>query len=217
MHENVSREMSSAVLTFDVDEVKRVVRQLLNNGFSANEIVDALAQALKLVGDKFDKGELFLMHLVSAGVACKTALTEVLEPELQKSGGKKTGSLGKVVIGTVSGDIHDIGKSIVSSMLFAAGFEVHDLGVDVQTDAFIRKVREVKADILGLSALLTTTMPVQREVIKALIAAGNRDRVKVIVGGAPTTKEWAEKIGADSHAENATEAVRVAKRLMKVA
>jgi corrinoid protein of di/trimethylamine methyltransferase len=215
MTEDVFEVMRRTLLMFDADEASRSAKRLLDEGVDVKEVIDALTQALKEVGDRFDKGEIFLMHLVSAGMAAKVALTEVLEPELQKSGGKRV-SLGKVVIGTVSGDIHDIGKSIVSSMLFVAGFEVYDLGTDVPTDDFVKKVKEVQADILGLSSLLSTTMPVQRDVIRALKAAGLRDRVKVIVGGAPTTKEWAEEIGADSYAEDATEAVRVAKRLIGV-
>lgn len=213
MTENVSEVMNRAILSFDADEVARSAKELLGKGTNVNEVVDALTQALKVVGDKFDQGEIFLMHLVAAGMAAKTALTEVLEPELKRIGGKRA-SLGKVVIGTVSGDIHDIGKTIVSSMLFAAGFEVFDLGADVQTDEFIKKVREVDADIVGLSALLSTTMPVQREVVNALKTAGLRRRVKVIVGGAPVTKEWAEEIGADGYAEDAIEAVRAVKRLV---
>lgn len=215
MSENVYETISHAIFSFDADETARSAKELLDKGISANKVVDALTQTLKEVGDKFDKGEFFLMHLVSAAMAAKTALTEVLEPELRKSGEKRV-HLGKVVIGTVSGDIHDIGKSIVSAMLFTAGFEVYDLGADVQTDEFIENVRNVNADILGLSALLSTTMPVQRDIIEALKAAGLRDRVKVMIGGAPVTKEWAEEIGADGYAEDAIEGVRVAKRLMNV-
>jgi methylmalonyl-CoA mutase cobalamin-binding domain/chain len=177
------------------------------------DIVDSLTLLLKEIGGRFDKGEIFLMHLVAAGTAAKKALTDVLEPEISRSGMKRK-TLGKVVIGTVAGDIHDIGKSIVAAMLFTAGFEVFDLGVDIPVEEFVKKVQETNADIIALSALLSTTLPVQRELIQALKTANIRERVKVMVGGAPATMEWAESIGADGYGGDAVEAVKVAKKLM---
>jgi dimethylamine corrinoid protein len=123
---------------------------------------------------------------------------------------------GKVVIGTVHGDIHEIGKSLVGTMLSASGFQVHDLGVDVPAEAFVAKIKETGANLVGLSALLTTTMAVQKEIIDALSAAGVRDQVKVLVGGAPVTRGWAEEIGADGYAEDAIEAVQLATRLIAI-
>jgi dimethylamine corrinoid protein len=120
------------------------------------------------------------------------------------------------VIGTVAGDIHDIGKNIVASMLFAAGFEVHDLGKDVPVEQFINKSREVKTNIVASSTLLSTTMAVQREIVKALVAERMRDKVKAIVGGAPVTEEWAKEIGADGFGENAVEAVNLAKKVLSI-
>jgi methylmalonyl-CoA mutase cobalamin-binding domain/chain len=138
---------------------------------------------------------------------------EILEPELEQRQQERT-SLGKVVIGTVHGDIHEIGKSLVATMLSANGFDVIDLGVDVTTEAFVSTVKDNSAQLLGLSALLTTTMTVQRDVIEALGEAGVRDQVKVLVGGAPVSKEWADTIGADGYAEDAMAAVALAKRLV---
>ena len=137
---------------------------------------------------------------------------EILEPEL-KARQEALETPGTVVMGTVKGDIHEIGKSLVATMLSANGFKVYDLGVDVPISTFINKIKETNANLLGLSALLTTTMTMQREVIKTLIAEGLRDQVKVMVGGAPVTRSWAEEIGADGYAEDAMGAVALAKKL----
>jgi len=148
-----------------------------------------------------------------SGEAMKAAIA-TLEPELKKRK-QELKTLGKVVIGTVQGDIHEIGKTLVATMLRANGFQVHDLGVDVSPQRFVDAVREVNADVVGLSALLTTTMLNQEAVILTLKEAGLRDQVKVIIGGVPTSPEWAEEIGADAYAENATEAVEVVKGLVQ--
>jgi methanogenic corrinoid protein MtbC1 len=137
----------------------------------------------------------------------------LLEPELM-SREQKFESAGVVVLGTVQGDIHEIGKSLVGTMLTANGFTVHDLGADVPVETFISKIKETNATLLGMSALLTTTMTVQREVIKALVESGMRDQIKVMVGGAPVTRIWADQIGADGFAEDAMGAVKLAKQLM---
>jgi corrinoid protein of di/trimethylamine methyltransferase len=175
-------------------------------------INQGLVPGMDVVGEKFASGEYFLPNIVIAGSAMQQAMA-LLEPEL-KEGRQALTSYGKVVIGTVRGDIHEIGKSLVGTMLSANGFEVHDLGVDVATDAFIAKLKETGAQLLGLSALLTTTMTVQREIIEALNKAGMRDQVKVLVGGAPVQQEWADSIGADGYAEDAMAAVSLAKRLV---
>jgi methylmalonyl-CoA mutase cobalamin-binding domain/chain len=139
---------------------------------------------------------------------------EILKPELE-SRQQETKSLGTVVIGSVAGDIHEIGKTLVGTMLSANGFQVHDMGVDVPNETFINKVKETGASILGLSALLTTTMTVQRQVINELEEAGIRDQVKVIIGGAPISQEWSDTIGADGYADDAIGAVELAKRLVE--
>jgi corrinoid protein of di/trimethylamine methyltransferase len=164
------------------------------------------------VGDQFSRGDMFLPELVAAGEAMKAAVA-VLEPEMAKTGAAREIE-GKVVVGTVQGDIHDIGKTLVGTMLSASGFEVYDLGVDVPIMKFVETARQVGADIIGLSALITTTMGKQRDVIEALDDMGMRAQVKVMVGGAPVTHSWAEEIGADGYSEDAVGAVSLAKRLV---
>jgi corrinoid protein of di/trimethylamine methyltransferase len=201
------------LLTFDADRFVETVKKMIRDGFGAAEVVNALTDVLKEIGGKFENGELFLVHLVAAGDIAKRATTEVLEPLLKTTVGERK-SLGKIVIGTVAGDIHDIGKNIVAVMFFSAGFEVFDIGKDVPVEDFVNKVKETDADVVAMSALLTTTLPAQREVIEALKKAGLRSKVKILVGGAPATAKWAEEIGADGYGEDPIEAVRAAKRLL---
>ena len=203
------------LLTFDADRFVETVKKSVDQGHNPIEVVNALTKVLQEIGKKFENGEIFLVHLVAAGDAARKATVEVLEPLIKKSSEKRE-ALGKVLIGTVAGDIHDIGKNIVSMMLFTAGFEVYDIGKDVPTEDFVKKTREYNADIVALSALLTTTLPVQREVIEALKKSALREKVKVLVGGAPATAKWAEEAGADGYGEDAIEAVRIAKKLMGV-
>lgn len=203
------------LLTFDADKFVGTVKKLIAEGVSPIEVVNALTQVLKEIGKKFESGELFLVHLVVAGDLARRATAEVLEPLLKKSGGERK-ALGRVVIGTVAGDIHDIGKNIVAMLLFTAGFEVYDLGKDVSAEEFVKKIKELNPDIVAMSALLTTTLPAQREVVQALNKSGLRDKVKILVGGAPTTGEWAKEIGADGYGADAIEAVKVAKKLLGV-
>lgn len=203
------------LLTFDADKFVGTVKKLIAEGVSSIEVVNALTQVLKEIGKKFESGELFLVHLVVAGDLARRATTEVLEPLLKKSGEERK-ALGRVVIGTVAGDIHDIGKNIVAMLLFTAGFEVYDLGKDVSAEEFVKKTKELNPDIVAMSALLTTTLPAQREVVQALNKSGLRDKVKILVGGAPTTGEWAKEIGADGYGADAIEAVKVAKKLLGV-
>jgi corrinoid protein of di/trimethylamine methyltransferase len=166
---------------------------------------------MEAVGEKFQAGEYFLPQMVIAANAMQEAM-DLLEPELHARQ-QVSESAGTMVIGTVKGDIHEIGKSLVATMMSAHGFRVYDVGVDVSAEAFIDKVKETDANLLGLSALLTTTMTAQREVIQAVEEAGIRDRVKVMVGGAPVNQEWAETIGADGYAEDVIGAVELGKRL----
>lgn len=214
--EGVLNEISEAIQSFEEEKLFSAVRKALRMGIDPSEIIEGgIAKGLKSVGEKYERGELFLMHLVAAAEPAQKAVKELLEPEIKKkAGGMK--SLGKVVLGTVQGDIHDIGKNIVAAMLFAAGFEVVDLGTDVPPEEFAKKAKEVGARLVGASALLSTTLPVQREVVEALRAYGLRDKVKTIFGGAPCTPEWVKEIGGDGYAENAVEAVKVAKELLGI-
>jgi len=214
--EKIFEEISEAIQSFEEEKVLNAVKKALSLGVDPSEIIEkGIAKGLRIVGDKYERGELFLMHLVAAAEPAQKAVKELLEPEIKKKAGERK-SLGKVVIGTVQGDIHDIGKNIVAAMLFAAGFDVIDLGKDVPAEEFAKKAKEVGANIVGASALLSTTLPVQKEIVEALKAMGIRDKVKTIFGGAPCTPEWVEEIGGDGYAENAIEAVKVAKRLIGV-
>lgn len=203
--------MTQVIIEGKKEEAATLAQQALKSEIPPLEAMDNFTKGIQIVGKKYENGEFFLPELIMGGEAMKEAL-KILESEIKKRGEKRE-IPGKVVIGTVEGDIHDIGKTIVASMLSANGFEVFDLGTDVTTDAFIAKIKEVGANILGMSALLTTTMSNQVKIIKVLSSEGLRDKVKIIVGGAPTSQSWAEEIGADGYGENAIEAVRVAKQL----
>jgi len=175
-------------------------------------ITKGFVVGVNYIGDQFGAGEAFLPELVMAGEAMKAAVA-VLEPELLKLGEARE-MMGKVVLATVEGDIHEIGKTLVGTMLSASGFEVTDLGVDQPADKIIGKAIEIDAQIIGMSALLTTTMVRQREVIEELDKEGLRPRIKVMVGGAPITRDWATKIKADGYSEDAVGAVKLAKELV---
>jgi 5-methyltetrahydrofolate--homocysteine methyltransferase len=213
MSQEILEKLTNSIIEGDPDASLALTKEALEAGLEPLAIInDSLVPGMADVGEKFASGEYFLPNLVIAGSAMQQAM-ELLEPEL-KARQQERKTFGKVVLGTVQGDIHEIGKSLVGTMLSANGFEVLDLGVDVPTADFLAKVKESGAQLLGLSALLTTTMTVQREVIEALHEAGLRDQVKVLVGGAPVNQEWAKSIGADGYAEDAMAAVDVAKKLM---
>jgi corrinoid protein of di/trimethylamine methyltransferase len=192
-----------------------LTEEALQEGYEPMMIIkEGLVPGMKMVGDKFSCGEYFLPELVIAADGMQQAMG-LLEPELLARN-ERMEVPGTVVLGTVKGDIHAIGKSLVGTMLTANGFKVHDLGVDVPVEKFLAKVQETGADILGLSALLTTTMLEQKAVIDALAESGLRGKVKVVVGGAPVSYSWAEEIGADGFAEDAMGAVQLARRLLGV-
>ena len=215
MSDELYEQMKQCVIDGEVEDAERLAQEGLDAGLSPGDILDlGFVKGIEEVGDLFGKGEFFLPELVQGAEAMKAAVV-VLQPALDASKeGRQT--LGMAVAGTVAGDIHEIGKTIVCSMLSAAGFEVTDVGCDVPVETFIAKVEEVDADLLLLSALLTTTMPNQQKTIEALKAAGLRDGVKVMIGGAPTTRAWADEIGADGYAEDAIEAVATAKTILGV-
>lgn len=206
-------EMKTAVLEGEIGEGEALARKALEAGLDPLECIeDGFVAGINEVGELYAEGEMFLPELVAAAEVMKEALA-VLEPELLKSS-KARETLGKVIIGSVAHDIHDIGKDIVASMLTASGFEVYNLGIDVPGETFVNKVRELKPDILGMSALLTTTMPEQKNVIELLEQEGLRGSVRIMVGGAPVNREWSDSISADGFAEDAVEAVKVAKALV---
>lgn len=210
--DRIFRSLTEAVVNFDIEGVRRLAQEVIDNGLDPYEaITEALNEGMRIVGEKYEAKEYFLSELLLAGESMKAAL-EILTPHL-KTGGIK--AIGKVVIGTVKGDIHDIGKTIVTTLLRSAGFEVIDLGVDVSAEKFIESIREADADILAMSALLTTTMPYMGEVVKGLEENGLRGKVTVIVGGAPLSEDYAKKVGADLYAVDAVEAVRKLRDHMK--
>jgi corrinoid protein of di/trimethylamine methyltransferase len=216
MTEELLNKMAQSVLDGDSDTAEALAKQAVAMGMDPLEaITKGFVVGVNKVGENFACGEAFLPELVMAGEAMKAAVS-ALEPEMQKRGVQRT-MLGKVVLATVEGDIHEIGKSLVGTMLSASGFQVYDLGVDVPTARIISKVKEVNADIVGLSALLTTTMVKQKEVIEELDKLGLRKQVKVMVGGAPVTRDWVQKIEADGYSEDAIGAVSLAKQLVGIA
>jgi len=212
--EKLFEDMTNAVIAGLPDKARELANEALRAGIEPLAAIEqGFRPGMDAVGEGFAKGELFIPDLMMSGEAMKAAIA-TLEPELIKRKQQRQ-VLGRVVIGTVQGDIHEIGKTLVATMLTANGFEVHDLGVDVPAQQFVDAVRKVNADVVGLSALLTTTILNQEAVILDLEEAGLRDRVKVIIGGVPASPEWAKEIGADGYAENATEAVEVVKRLVQ--
>lgn len=209
--EQILKEVVEAVVNLEIEDVKKLALKAVEVGIPAYLVIEkGISKGLEIVGKKFEEKEYFLPELITAGLAAKEGLT-VLEPYLKTE--KKKAS-GVVVIGTVKGDLHDIGKNIVVSMLKSAGFEVYDLGIDVPAEKFVEKVQESNADILALSALLTTTMPEMKKVIGGLKAASLRNKVKVMVGGRPVTEKLAKAIGADVYCKDAMEGLRKAKELI---
>jgi corrinoid protein of di/trimethylamine methyltransferase len=213
MSEEMYKEMAQSIIDGDSDlSAELAQKAVAMNMHPLDAITKGFVVGVTYIGDQFGKGEAFLPELVMAGEAMKTAVA-VLEPELLKLGQARE-MLGRVVLATVEGDIHEIGKTLVGTMLSASGFEVIDLGVDQPADKIIGKALEVNANLIGMSALLTTTMVRQREVIEELDKEGLRPRIKVMVGGAPITKDWVDKIKADGYSEDAIGAVKVAKELV---
>ena len=202
-----------AVLEGDADESVAQVQAALDAGIAPSDILNkGCIAAMAEVGRLFEEGEMFVPEMLIAARAMQAGMG-ILKPHLAE--GEIT-SAGKVILGTVAGDLHDIGKNLVGMMMEGAGFEIVDLGTDVTADAFVEAVREHNADIVGMSALLTTTMPSMTATVEALTEAGLRDKIKVLIGGAPVTQAYADEIGADGFAPDASSATRVAKGLLGV-
>ena len=205
-------ELRRAVVDGDEERVAMVAGSAIEAGLDPLRAVEeGLSRGIRDLGELFERREVFLPELVIGAEAMKAGLA-VLQPVLER-GGRSAEFLGRVVIGTVAGDIHDIGKNLVATLLTVEGFEVHDLGVDVGVEAFVESVRELKPDVLGMSALLTMSILEQEEVVRRLVEEGLRDGVVVLVGGAPVTQEYAERIGADGYGGDGFEAVTITKQL----
>jgi corrinoid protein of di/trimethylamine methyltransferase len=206
--------MQQSIIDGAPNTASALAQEAVDRGADPLEAIDrGFVPGMHYVGEQFALRKMYLPDMLASAEAMKAAMT-VLEPELKRKGEARP-MLGTVLLGTTKGDIHEIGKTLVGTLLTAHGFRVHDLGVDVPSEKFAAKARELDADIVGISALLTTTMAGQKTVIEALEREGLRPRVKVIVGGAPVTKKWAEEIGADGYGKDAVSAVSLAKSLLE--
>jgi len=209
----IIEEIYNKVVEGNVSETETLVKEALNKKIEAKNVMDdGFIRALNLVGEKFSAGEAFLTEMLTSAMAVKSGM-EILKPLLVKSDIK---SKGTVVAGTVAGDIHDIGKNMVCMMLEGAGFKVIDLGVDVSGGKFLQAAKENKADIVAISALLSTTMRNMAEMVRLIGSAGLEHKVNVLIGGAPVTQDFAQAIGADGYAPDAAQAVKKAKEILNI-
>jgi len=205
------RGLRASLVNLDSGEVKENVKSALRAGMNSLEIMNSLADGMRKVGERYEAGEYFLPELMMAGEIMKEAMV-ILNPYLKSS--ESIQQPGKVILGTVEGDLHDLGKNIVKTMLISAGFEVVDLGTDISAKKFVERVRNERPNIVGMSALLTSTMDKMKEVVDELKREGLRKDVKIIIGGAPIDEEFAKRIGADAYGKDALDAVRKAKILV---
>lgn len=207
-----NEEIIDAIINLEEEKAIRLAEKAVNENMDLLKVIEnGYSVGIRKIGKLWDEGELFLPELMLGGKLVQNAL-EVLLPHLKE--GEKVQSSGTVVIGTIEGDIHTIGKTIVGTMLSANGFEVHDLGADIPAEMFVKEALEKNADVIGISALLTLTMMGQKKVIEILKEKKIRDRFKVVLGGAPVSAEWVEETGADGFADNAIEAVKVIQKLL---
>jgi len=209
----IYNELQESIIVGKLDKIGELTQGFLDSGKSAKEILnEGLIPGMAVVGKKFEEGEYFIPEMLLSARALNVGL-QILKPLLESSDVKP---VAKVLVGTVKGDIHDIGKNLVAIMLRGGGFEVIDAGVDVEPEIFVQMAKESNVDIVGLSALLTVTMTSMKDTIDAFIADGSRDKFKIMIGGAPISTKYAEKIGADGYAENASTAVQLAKTFIGV-
>jgi len=210
----IYEKMKKAIIEGNKDESERLAKEALEKKMDLLKVIEkGYVQGIQRVGELWEKGEYFLPELIASAECMKGAMN-IFEPEIKRAK-IKTKFLGKIIIGTVEGDIHDIGKNLVAAMLVANGFEVIDLGADVKLEKFVQKAEEMDADFICLSALLTTTMLGQKRIIEIIKEKSIRDKFKILVGGAPVNQKWADDIGANGYAENAMAAVRVAQALIE--
>ncbi|MFW9880637.1 MAG: B12-binding domain-containing protein [Candidatus Thorarchaeota archaeon] len=207
---SVKDTLFQSVVELEESKVYNLVKQLVEDGTDPKEIIDILRKAVEVIGEKFSKKEYFLTELVMAGEIFKQSAI-ILEPALEEDAIKEK-SKGVIVVGTVKGDVHDIGKNIFITLLKSAGFEVYDLGVDIPSQNFVKKVKETNARVVGYSGLLTVALEAMKETTEALKSEGLRDKVKIIIGGLPTDEMWMKEAGADAYTDNAFEGVKIVKK-----
>jgi corrinoid protein of di/trimethylamine methyltransferase len=211
-NKEIADQLRKAILTYDRTLAIESAKKLISNKVNPLEVVEIMTKAIRLVGDAYGEGNLFLPDLIGASDAMSAAMP-IAEEELKKTG-KKTESLGSIVLGTVFGDIHSIGKTMVGTLLTAEGFTVYDIGINCSSEKFIEAIKKYNPDILAMSALLTTTSSAQRKVISVLKEEGLREKLKIMVGGGAVTREFANNIGADGYESNAPAAASLARRLI---
>lgn len=212
----IEENIKEAILGWNEEQLKDICRSSVENSEATPEaLLKIIGNIMQFLGKEFEREEIFLPDLIGFASTVKAAIDEVLDPAIRAEG-KQRKTLGRIIIGTVESDIHSIGKDLVASFLFSNGFEVFNLGVDVPASKFVEKAEEVNAQAIGLSSLLTMSMDFQKEVIKLLEEKGIRDKYKIIVGGSPTSEEWAETIGADGWADDAIGAVHLLKKLLRI-
>jgi methylmalonyl-CoA mutase cobalamin-binding domain/chain len=202
-------ELAEALVELDEDKVKKLVRERIDAGVAPMSIVDECRKGMDTVGERYKKGDYFLSELIVSGEIFKEAMA-LIEPMLEP--GQQSDTVGKMVLGTVKGDIHNIGKDIVATLLKAAGFEIYDLGIDVAPGKFVEKLTETGAPILGMSGLLTPSFGAMKETVEAVEAAGLRDKVKIIIGGGIVTEQVQKYVGADAFTDDAAEGVEICRR-----
>jgi methanogenic corrinoid protein MtbC1 len=213
---NDLRKVTRMMVELDEAEGLHLVKALLNDGLSPQSILEALSDGMNIVGDKYSQGEYFLAELVFAAEMFEEAM-EILEPAIEAQAGFERKTLGTIVVGTVEGDLHDIGKNIFVALARNGGFVVNDLGTDVRPATFIEHIKKDRADIVGMSGILTMAVDPMRRTVEALTEAGLRDRVKVIVGGLPVDERWQKAVGADACTDDAYEGLRMCRDFLEVA
>lgn len=206
-------DLMQAVVELEEEKSYSLVKQLLDEGTNPQEIIEILRKGVEVIGEKFNKKEYFLTELVMAGEIFQQS-AKILEPAL-KADKVKEKNKGVIVVGTVKGDVHDIGKNIFVTLLISAGFDVYDLGVDIPSQDFVDKVKETNADVVGYSGLLTIALETMKETTEALNSAGLRDKVKIIIGGLPADEMWMNEAGADAFTDNAFEGVKIVKKWLE--
>lgn len=210
---NSTEKLKNAILEFDADAATAAAQEMVASGRDAVQAVDIMGEAMSELGVKFEKMEVYLAEIIMASDALKSAM-KVLQPEIEKAASGGAGARPVVIIGTVKGDVHTVGKDMVATMLLTQGFDVTDLGDNVAPSTFLSTAEALGADIIAASALMSTTLPVQKDLMDFLVAKNVREKYKVMVGGGVATAEWADRIGADGYGQDAIEAVHVAKELV---